>query len=270
MSIQPSQEILTAPHEAQNHEAQNADATEASIRIFNSPEAVALKEEFCAVGRKLWLRKYVDGNGGNLSYRIGPNHVLCTPTRVSKYDLVPEDISLTDLEGEQLAGTQMRTSEILLHLEIYKTVPEAKAVVHCHPPYATACAITGRIPPDLVLPEFELFVGKVAIAPYATPGTRAFAETVRPFVRQHNTVLLANHGVVCWADTVTHAEWLVEVLEFYCQTLVLVAQMGAPIVHLSEAHLSELLAIKKKLGLPDPRLAAPEQETVATGSQNAY
>ncbi len=263
MSIQPIQQKSTIPPEKLN-------AVETSARIFNSPEAAAVKEEFCAVGRKLWLRKYVDGNGGNLSCRIGPNHVLCTPTRVSKYDLTPEDISLTDLEGEQLAGTQPRTSEILLHMEIYKTVPEAKAVVHCHPPYATACAITGRVPPNLVLPEFELFVGKVAMAPYETPGTRAFAETVRPFVKQHNTVLLANHGVVCWADTVTHAEWLVEVLEFYCQTLALAAQMGAPIAHLSAEHLSELLAIKKTLGLPDPRINAATQETLAAGGPGAY
>jgi len=63
----------------------------------------------------------------------------------------------------------------------------------------------GRVPPNLVVPEFEVFVGKVAISPYKTPGTAEFAQTVLPFVKQHNTVLLANHGIVCWADTVTHA-----------------------------------------------------------------
>jgi L-fuculose-phosphate aldolase len=148
------------------------------------------------------------------------------------------------------------TSELLLHLEIYKAVPEAKAVLHCHPPHATAYAITGRVPPNMVIPEFEIFVGKVAIAAYETPGTQAFAESVLPFVKDHNTVLLANHGVVCWADTVTHAEWYAEVLETYCWTLMLAAQLGAPISYISEQSGADLLARKKKLSLPDIRFDA--------------
>lgn len=227
--------------------------SQAQRRLFTSREAKAVKTEICAVGRKLWLRQYVDGNGGNISYRIGANGVLCTPTLISKYDMTPDDLCMTDMAGVQIAGSKARTSELLMHLEIYKAVPEAKAVVHCHPPHATAYAITGRVPPNFVLPEFEVVVGKVAISPYETPGTKAFAETVLPYVKQHNTVLLSNHGVVCWADTVTHAEWCVEVLDSYCWTLMLAAQIGAPISHLSEEHASDLLAIKKKLGLPDSR-----------------
>jgi len=176
-----------------------------------------------------------------------------TPTLVSKFDLTPEDLCLVDLEGNQVAGTKPRTSEIFLHLEIYKAVPEAKAAVHCHPPHATAYAITGKVPPNLVIPEFEVFIGKVAISPYETPGTPEFAHTVLPFVKQHNTVLLSNHGIVCWADTVTHAEWYAEVLETYCWTLMLASQMGVPISYISEKQGSDLLAIKKRLGLPDIR-----------------
>ena len=229
-----------------NHSAANP-------RLFSTPEAEAVKKEICHIGRKLWLRQFVDGNGGNISYRIGPNEVICTPTLVSKYDLTPEDLCLVDLEGNQAAGVKPRTSEIRLHLEIYKEVAEAKSVVHCHPPHATAYAITGRVPPNLVIPEFEVFVGKVAISPYETPGTTKFAQTVLPFVRDHNTVLLANHGIVCWADSVTHAEWYAEVLETYCWTLMIAAQLGAPISRISEQQGSDLLAIKKTLGLPDIR-----------------
>ncbi|MGO8757855.1 MAG: class II aldolase/adducin family protein [Terracidiphilus sp.] len=225
-------------------------------RLYTTPEAEAIKKEICGVGRKLWMRQFVDGNGGNISYRIGPNEVLCTPTLVSKYDLTPEDIGMTDLEGNQIAGAKPRTSELLLHLEIYKAVPEAKAVVHCHPPHATAYAITGRVPPNLVIPEFEVFVGKVAISPYETPGTKVFAETVLPYVKQHNTVLLSNHGIVCWADTVTHAEWYAEVLDTYCWTLMNAAQLGVPLSYISEQKGSDLLALKKKLGLPDIRFDA--------------
>lgn len=223
-------------------------------RLFRSPEAEAIKAEIVNVGRKLWQRQYVDGNGGNISYRLADNAVLCTPTLLSKADLTPDDLSLVDLEGRQLLGDKPRTSEALLHLEIYKAVPEAKAVLHCHPPHATAYAITGRVPPTCVIPEFEVFVGKVALAPYETPGTPRFAETVLPFVKAHNTILLANHGIVCWADTVTHAEWYAEVLDTYCQTLMLAAQLGAPITRIPEGKAADLLAIKRRLGLPDARL----------------
>jgi len=226
----------------------------AVAKLFSSPEAEAAKAEIIAVGRKLWQRQYVDGNGGNISYRLADNAVVCTPTLVSKADLRPEDLCLVDFEGRQRAGARARTSEILMHTEIYKAVPEAKAVVHCHPPHATAYAITGRVPPTCVIPEYEVFVGNVALTRYETPGTQEFADAVLPFVRKHNTVLLANHGIVCWADTVTHAEWYAEVLDTYCWTLMLASQLGAPITHIPEEKAADLLAIKKRLGLPDARL----------------
>lgn len=225
-------------------------ASAAVEKLFRSREAEAIKSEICSAGKKLWLRQFVDGNGGNISYRIGPNEVLCTPTKISKFDLTPKDICMTDLNGVQIAGSAKCTSEALLHLEIYKTVPQAKSVVHCHPPHATAYAITGQLPPTLVLPEFEVFVGKVAMAPYETPGTRAFAETVLPYAKDHNTILLANHGMVCWADTPTYAEWLVEILETYCWTLHIASQMGAPLTRIPEEKMPGLLKIRRKMDLP--------------------
>lgn len=211
------------------------------------------------MGRKLWLRQYVDGNGGNISCRIGPNQVLCTPTMVSKYDLTPADLCMVDLEGNQIAGNKQVTSEILLHLEIYKNNPDAKAIVHCHPPRAIAYAITGLLPPNTILPEYEIFVGQVALSPYETPGTVAFAQTVLPYVKDHNTILLANHGVVCWAGSVTRAEWSVEVLDSYCWTLQIAAQLGAPVSRIPARKGQELLEIKQRLGLPDARLKKPRK-----------
>jgi L-fuculose-phosphate aldolase len=228
-------------------------------RLFRSPEAKALKEEICAVGWKLWMRSYVDGNGGNISCRIGENAVICTPTLLSKADLKPEDLCLVDLEGNQIAGGLPRTSEVFLHNEIYKNVPQARAVVHCHPPHATAYAITGRVPPFAVIPEFDVFVGSVALSPYETPGTKKFAETVIPFVRDHNTILLGNHGIVCWADTPTHAEWYAENLETYCWTLLISSQLGVPYARIPPAKEQDLLAIKKRLGLPDARFSVRER-----------
>jgi len=227
-------------------------------RLFHSPEAEAIKAEIIEVGRKLWLRQYVDGNGGNISCRLTAEAVICTPTLVSKADLKPGDMCLVDLSGNQLAGGRPRTSEILLHLEIYKSVPEAKAVVHCHPAHATAYAITGRVPPSCVIPEYEVFIGRVALSPYETPGTQKFAETVLPFVKSHNTVLLANHGIVCWADSATHAEWYAEVVDTYCWTLMLASQLGAPLSFIPAEKTTDLLAIKQRMGLPDVRTGMKE------------
>lgn len=224
-----------------------------ALAAANSAEAAALRAEIIAVGRKLWTRQYVDGNGGNISARLGSKYLLCTPTLISKGDLQPDDICLCDLDGNILAGDRSRTSELLLHLEIYKAQPQARAIVHCHPPYATAFAMTGSAPPNGLLPEYEVFIGPAAVAPYETPGTKAFAETVLPFVEDHNTILLSNHGVVFWADTVTHAEWMTEILDTYCKTYLIAQQVGKPLKFISDDKLEDILALKRKMGLPDAR-----------------
>jgi L-fuculose-phosphate aldolase len=222
--------------------------------IAATPEAEALRAEIIAVGRKLWERSYVDGNGGNISVRLGEQSVLCTPTLISKGDLAVDDICLCDLEGNLLCGSGQRTSELLLHLEIYKANPKARSVVHCHPPHATAFAITGTTPPIGLIPEYEMFIGPSVVARYETPGTQAFAETVLPFVQDHNTILLANHGIVCWADTVTHAEWLVEILENYCKTYLIAQQIGRPLTFIPDEKIAEILEMKRRMGLPDARM----------------
>jgi L-fuculose-phosphate aldolase len=247
------QEREAAPAAAHDLRVAPLEETSPSA-VANSPEAEALRAEIVTVGRKLWERQYVDGNGGNISVRLGSKYVLCTPTMMSKRDLQPADICLSDLEGNILAGHRMRTSEILLHLEIYKANPRARAVVHCHPPYATAFAVTGSAPPVGLISEYEIFIGPVAVTRYETPGTQAFAETVLPFVQDHNTILLTNHGIVCWSDSVTHAEWLVEILETYCKTYVIAQQIGRPLVHIPDEKIAEILALKRRMGLPDARM----------------
>ncbi len=224
------------------------------IAAASSLESDALREEIIRVGRKLWQRQYVDGNGGNISVRLGQQYVLCTPTMMCKADMQPADICLSDLEGNIIAGDRLRTSELMLHLEIYKANPTARAVVHCHPPHATAYAATHTAPPNNFITEFELFIGPVAVAPYETPGTRAFAETIIPYVQDHNTILLANHGIVCWSDTVTHAEWLVEILDTYCRTILTAQQIGRPLIPIPEEKINDILATKRRLGLPDARM----------------
>ena len=134
-----------------------ANSSKADLeRLFNSPAVHELKEQICDVGRRLWQRAYVDGNGGNLSIRLTEDVVLCTPTLVSKGFMKPEDLCLVDLEGNQLAGVKKRTSEILMHLSIMKAQPKARAVSHAHPPYATGFAVAGVQPPTCMIPEIEV------------------------------------------------------------------------------------------------------------------
>lgn len=216
---------------------------------MRSEESV-LKSEIIRAGRKLWERHHVDGSGGNISARLSDQRVICTPSLCSKGDLTINDFALVDMDGNQISGPKPRSSEILLHLEIYRAVPHAQAVIHCHPPHALAFAITGMLPQGGLVPEHEVFIGNVALAPYETPGTPEFAKSVLPFVQDRNLVLLQNHGVVCWADTVTHAEWMVEVFDAYCRTLILASQLGAKAIGIPEAKLAELKEIRKKLGLP--------------------
>jgi L-fuculose-phosphate aldolase len=244
-------------------------AEDSPLAAASSPEAEAFRQEIIRAGHKLWQRQYVDGNGGNISVRLGSQYVLCTPTMVSKEDLVPADISLSDLDGNILAGDRSRTSELLLHLEIYKANPRARAVVHCHPPYATAFAVTGATPPNGLITEYEIFIGPAAVAPYETPGTQAFAETVLPFVEEHNTILLTNHGIVCWADTVTHAEWLTEIFETCCKTYLLAQQIGRPLQLIPEQKIEEILALKRRMGLPDARLARSSEVATPEQGENA-
>ncbi len=155
--------------------------------FFNSPAVQDLKAQLCDIGRRMWQREYVDGNGGNLAIRAGKDLALRTPTLVSKGFMRPDDICLVDFDGNQLAGAKKRTSEILMHLQIMKRQPKAVvATCHCHPPASTGFAVTGKLPPTGLVSEFELFVS-LAIAPYRTPGTPKLGRLVAGLVDQHNT-----------------------------------------------------------------------------------
>jgi L-fuculose-phosphate aldolase len=228
--------------------------------LFNSSYAQNLKEQLCDIGRRLWQREYVDGNGGNIAIRVGEDIALCTPTLVSKGFMKPEDMCLVDFEGNQLAGTKKRTSEILMHLQIMKRQPKAVATCHCHPPYSTGFAVAGVLPPTCMIPEFEVFAS-VAIAPYRTPGTPEMGKLVADLVDKHNTILMANHGVVSWShNNLEDAYFKMEILEAYCRTILVTAQVGKPANTMTPAQLQDLLKIKQSLGIPDPRHGLKECE----------
>ena len=228
--------------------------------FFNSAYCQGLKEQLCDIGRRMWQREYVDGNGGNLAIRVGEDIALCTPTLVSKGFMKPEDMCLVDFEGNQFCGGKKRTSEILMHLQIMKRQPRAVATAHCHPPYSTGFAVAGMAPPTCMIPEYEVFAS-VAIAPYRTPGTPEMGHLVADLVDKHNTILMANHGVVSWShNSIEDAYFKMEILEAYCRTILVTAQLGVPAKTMTPPQLQDLLKIKQSLGIPDPRHGLKECE----------
>lgn len=211
-----------------------------------------MKQEMCEIGHRIYNKGFAAANDGNITVRVSDNEVLCTPTMHSKGTLKPDDIATIDMSGNQIAGRKKRSSEALLHLEIYKQREDIKSVVHCHPPHATAFAVAREPIPQCVLPEVEVFLGDVPITRYETPGGQEFANTIIPFVDKTNVMILANHGTVSYGETVERAYWWTEILDAYCRILILAKQLGG-VNYLSQEKSRELLDLKDKWGFSDPR-----------------
>jgi L-fuculose-phosphate aldolase len=212
-----------------------------------------LKELMCDIGRRIWLKGFCAGNEGNHSYRLSEDRVLCTPTGISKGQLKPDDLCVVDLEGKQVSGKRGRTSEILLHLFIYKNRPDIKAVIHSHPPHATAFAIAGIELPTCIHPEAEVFLGRVPTAKYVTPGDTRLGETLAPYVKDANTIILSNHGTVSFGSNLEDAYYKLEIVDAYSRILLLAKQLGY-VQTLSNDEMKELLALKARFGMSDGRL----------------
>lgn len=229
-------------------------------RFFNSPEIEVLKERMCCIGRRLWQREYTDGNGGNITIRVGDNLALCTPTLICKGAMKPEDMCLVDLDGTQLAGSRVRTSEALTHFGIMKRQPAAKSCVHAHPPHATAFAIANVDIPSCLIPEAEVFLGKIGVAKYQTPGSPANADEVGEVGKVHQAVLMQNHGVIVWGKDVEDAYWKMENIDSYCRTVWIATGLGAGLHRFTGGQAKELINIRQKLGMSDPRADLRECE----------
>ncbi len=213
-----------------------------------------IKREICEIGRRIYQAGFVAANDGNISVRMDDGTFLCTPTGVSKGFLKPADIAVVDANGKQIGGSKPRTSEIMLHLEIFHELDWVNAVVHAHPPHATAFAVAGINVPSCILPEVEIFIGQVPLADYDTPGSKDFAETILPHLRNKaNTILLANHGAVACDSTLEQAYFHMETLDMYCRILLLSKEIGS-IRQLPDQKVRELLNIKQGMGIGDPRL----------------
>jgi L-fuculose-phosphate aldolase len=198
------------------------------------------------------MREYCDGNGGNISARLGPDRFIITPTGVSKGFLKPEMMCMVDIKGNQLAGTWKRSSEFTTHAAIYETTPEAASVCHAHPCHAGAFAIKELQPPARLIPELEVFVGQVAVAGYQTPGSPEMAASIRPLAPKHQSIIMGCHGVICWGRSVEDAYFKMEITDAYCRTVILAQALpGAASIPCEK--LDDLLKLKKGMGLPDNR-----------------
>jgi len=211
-----------------------------------------LKELFCDIGRRIWIKGFCAGNEGNHSFRIGEDRVLCTPTGISKGNLKPDDLCVVDMEGKQVSGKRKRTSEILMHLAIYKARPDIKCVIHSHPPHATAFAVAGVDLPTCIHPEAEVFLGAVKTAKYVTPGDKRLGESILPYVQDSNTILLQNHGVVCFDVDMEQCYYKLEIVDAYARILILAKQVGS-IRPLDGGEMKELLDLKARFGIGDAR-----------------
>ena len=205
--------------------------------------------------RRLWQGGLIAGQDGNVSVRHAPGRLLVTPRGLLKSELTPEDIVEVDLEGRHLGGSRMASTELDLHLRVYRRRPDCGAVVHAHPPMATAFAVVGEGIPGNVLPEVAVLMGEVPLVPYATTGTPALGDAVEPFLEGHDAVLLANHGAVAWGANLAAARIRMESLEHAARILAAARCLG-PITRLTPEQMTDLerLRGKPRHGQNDSRL----------------
>jgi L-fuculose-phosphate aldolase len=211
------------------------------------------RELLCEIGRRVWQRQYVAGTDGNFSIRLENNIILATPTLVSKGFMQPEDMVKLDLEGNILEGRKKPTSELYIHLLIYKERGDVGAVVHAHPPHATAYAVVGAPIPKCILPEVEIFVGEVPVTEYAMPGSREIAERLKTYLPGRTTFLLGNHGAVTVGKDLIEAYHRLEIIDQYCRILLLARQLGEP-RRLTREQMKHIYALKEKTGAADSQL----------------
>ena len=217
--------------------------------FFESTDICKVKRAMCEMGRRIYARGYTDGNGGNLSVRVGEDLVLCSPTLCSKGFMEERDVCLVDMNAGQLCGYRPRTSEVKVHIAMMKSAGW-DACIHCHPPHCNAFLFAGQVPPSGINPEADIFFNQIPLAPYATPGSEEVAAKVAEASKRSNVVFMENHGIVCGARDIEEAEWFAENADAYCKVLLLAAGHGGRLNQIGPEGVRDFLAIRKSLGLP--------------------
>jgi L-fuculose-phosphate aldolase len=209
---------------------------------------ISLKKEIIEIGKRVYARGYVASNDGNISARIDKKHILITPTGISKGFMKASDLIVVDMHGRIISGKRKPTSEIQMHLQIYKERADINSVCHLHPPYATGFAVAG-IPLDQdVLSEAVIVLGKVSLVEYGTPGSEELYSKLLPHLRDSDVFLLANHGALTVGMDVFDAYNKMETLEHVAQIVFIAKQLGNLNI-LNAEQVQKLTVLREKFGI---------------------
>lgn len=203
------------------------------------------REEIVRYGRALHERCFVAAMDGNLSVRLQDDRFLVTPTGISKGAMRPGDMVIVNLDGKRISGRRHVTSEIGMHLLIYRMRPDVSAIVHAHPPTATGFAAAGIALTEPLVCEVVMGLGCIPLARYGTPGTSELALTLEPYVADYDAILMSNHGVVTYGDTLEHAYMKMETVEHFAQIALVTHLLGRQ-QPLKELEIEKLLTARSK------------------------
>jgi L-fuculose-phosphate aldolase len=216
-----------------------------------SPGALKTEDEhrrdICAVGRWIHDRAYVASTDGNISVRLDPRRVLTSPTNISKGMMSPDDMVVTDLRGDKLSGHRSPSSELAMHLLIYRRRPDVNAVCHAHPPTATGYAAAGLPLNRAILAELVVSLGCIPVARYGTPGTPELTDAIEPLVESYDAILMANHGVVTYGPDLLTAFFRMETTEHFARVAIVTELVGKQVL-LSAEDVEKLLAVRARYG----------------------
>ncbi|HEX5423029.1 MAG TPA: class II aldolase/adducin family protein [Candidatus Acidoferrales bacterium] len=201
------------------------------------------RREICEVGRWIYDRGYVAGTDGNISVRLDARRILTSPTCLNKGMMTPGDMVIIDYDGAKLSGDRKPSSEMGMHLLIYRRRPDVNAICHAHPPTATGYAAAGIPLNRAMLAELVATLGCVPLASYGTPGTPELAAAIEPLVANHDAMLLANHGVVAYGQDLLTAFFRMDTVE-HSARIGLVSRMLGKQVLLSQDEVGKLLACR--------------------------
>ena len=214
-----------------------------------------IKKEICDIGKRIYDHGFVAANDGNISVKVSDNEYYCTPTGVSKGDLTPDMIIRIDGKGNKIEGRLNPSSEIKMHLRVYQERPDVNAVVHAHPPVATAFTVAGVPLDKYILPEAVLTIGFVPTCEYGTPSTMEIPDSLMPYIQNHDAFLLKNHGALTVGNTLKKAFFTMEEVEFNAKICKYAMELGK-VEEIPCDQLEKLMELRKKNAHPRqaPRL----------------
>src|SRR5579885_1042982 len=220
------------------------------------------RHDVIEVGKLVFQKGWVATTDGNITIRLEPNRILCTPTGVCKGMMKAEYLSVCDLDGRMIEGSRGRTSEIEMHLTIYRMRPDVMSVVHAHPPVATVCAVAGRPLNLALLPEVIIGLGEVPLAEYGLPGTPALTADMRQYIPRYDAILLANHGVVSYGVDVWKAFFNMETVEHFARITLVAELLGGARV-LPREEVRKLFDARDRYGVRSNTRMEPGSPVVA-------